>query len=798
MMVKLLALDTETTGKDHYHGALPFFVTVCDDEDRQTCWHWDVNPLTREVCVDPDDLATIRGAVDGADRVVGQNLKFDAQALANVGFGDWPWDKTEDTLIAGHVLASNQRHDLTSMATEYLGIDIEPYEHRLGEAVKSCRRQVHQQRLRQKRGSDCSNLSSWRIAEEGLPEMPSAKGGSGKKSTDRDKLWKFDMWLPQAMSDHQGLPYSHPWRSVLADYSNADSAVTVKLWQAMEHELHRRGLWAIYRERMKVVPIALEMEQLGVTVNIDRLHQLKAKYKEESSTAAEKCLSLAASKGYSLTLPKSGNNRSLIDFCFKVLKLRPVAYGEKSGEPSLDKETMEHWRLSLSPGVALDFVQALKTKRERDTSISYLEGYERFAIPTAEGVNDDADCQPTHAVAAAGRGTSAGAGRHLAGPRGNGRLPEGAGGGRRGAAATTAPLHRQGTERADVPRLARPAEGNGSSIDISTQVGCGWHVLHPNANITGSDTLRWSMSNPNPQNVGKAERDDGLSLRYCFGPAPGREWWSLDAKNIELRIPAYESGEQDLIDLFERENEPPFYGSNHLLNFSVVYPDIWEKELAEVGLEKVGPYCKKKYAATHYQWCKNGDFKLQYGGANADSTFRRGGATALLKGRFAKLEALNQKCLKMANKFGWVETIPDRSVDTKRGYPLLCMRVERGNVKPTLPLNYHVQSTAMWWTMTAMIRCNEQLKKWRQVGDFDGRIVLQVHDELVFDLPARGDPCNDLCPTRADGMKLFRTSNLWRIRTLQRLMAQGGENIGLPTPVGAEWHPEHWGAGVTL
>ena len=75
-----------------------------------------------------------------------------------------------------------------------------------------------------------------------------------------------------------------------------------------------------------------------------------------------------------------------------------------------------------------------------------------------------------------------------------------------------------------------------------------WYNLHPSLNPTGTDTLRWSSQGPNEQQISKKE---GFNLRYAFGPAPGREWWSLDYQNIELRIPAYESNERVMIDLFE-------------------------------------------------------------------------------------------------------------------------------------------------------------------------------------------------------------------------------------------------------
>jgi len=312
-----------------------------------------------------------------------------------------------------------------------------------------------------------------------------------------------------------------------------------------------------------------------------------------------------------------------------------------------------------------------------------------------------------------------------------------------------------------------------------------WFRLHPTLNPTGTDTLRWSCVNPNGQQISKKDK---VNLRRCLCPAPGREWWSLDAKNIELRIPAYESGEGDLIDLFERQSEPPFYGSQHLLNFSTVYPDIWQEALGKFGPEDAGKYCKTEYESSWYQWVKNGDFAIQYncGERTADRAFHRNGSYIALKSRFAKLENLNQWCIAEARKKGYVETIPDRSVDPDRGYPLLVSRTDYGDVMPTTPLNYRVSGSACWWMIQAMIRCDEQLLRWaREEPGFDGFIALQIHDELLFDFPRGSGPEPHL-------------TNLPKIRTIQKLMERGGDDIGVPTPVTVEYHSESWASGKVI
>ena len=697
-----LSLDTETTGIDPYHGSCPFFVTLCDEEGNQTFWEWDVDPLTRQPVIPSGDLDELDGMIETADELVLQNAKFDVTALATIKMphGPWPWGVTHDTLMAGHLLASNQPHDLTTMALVYLGVNIKPYENDLKQAVKEARAIAKHQ------------YPEWAVARVGDAEMPSVKGGAGA----------CDYWLPRAIAKQSDYPSDHPWWTVLRMYSNADSAVTVELFKVMRSKLHERGLWEIYLERMKCLPVAYEMERTGVTVSRDRLDELRDVYSKESRQAGRTCLKVARDLGYDLELPKTGNNNSLLYFCFgkerdvgeggvvrdEWLKL-PVVGKTDSGKPSLDKVAMELYLDTLETGPQKTFIRSLSAKRKRDTALQYIENYERFALP---------------------------------------RIPVG---------------------------------------DVNPLTGAGWYVLHPSLNPTGADTLRWSSSNPNEQNISKqgmrciecwgegckkcgGEGTDARNLRYAFGPAPGFEWWSLDYANIELRIPAYQSGEEKMIELFEKPDDPPFFGSYHLLNASVIYPDLFWS-LAE----KEGEF-KHKYKSSWYQWCKNAGFALIYGCQEQkfDATAHKRGSYALLKEKLPKLFQLSLQMQEQANKRGYVETIPDRTVCSDRGYPIMCSRTKWGKVSPTIPLNYMVQSTAMWATMKAMIRAHEYFK----TECPQGRIVLQVHDELVVELP--------YAPKKR---------NMPKVRRVASLMRQSGDDIGIPLDVGIEYHPNNWSEG---
>ena len=116
------ALDCESTGLDLRHGARPYLVTVCFDDGNQQWWEWSVDPLTRRVKSDVQDVAEMIELLESADEIIGQNFKFDAAALWTVGidFASY-WPKVRDTLILGHLLHSGQRHDLTAMALLWLG-----------------------------------------------------------------------------------------------------------------------------------------------------------------------------------------------------------------------------------------------------------------------------------------------------------------------------------------------------------------------------------------------------------------------------------------------------------------------------------------------------------------------------------------------------------------------------------------------------------------------------------------------------------------------------------------------------
>jgi len=131
-----------------------------------------------------------------------------------------------------------------------------------------------------------------------------------------------------------------------------------------------------------------------------------------------------------------------------------------------------------------------------------------------------------------------------------------------------------------------------------------------------------------------------------------------------------------------------------------------------------------------------------------------------------------------AERDGYVETLPDRTVDECRGYPILCSRNNWGQIKPTIPLNYHVSSTCMWVVTRGMVAVADYLKS------VDGAsLIMQIHDEIVLDFPYRK-----------------KMGNLPKLKKIKSILDRLGNDLvpRINIPFGIEYHPENWAEGETV
>lgn len=268
---------------------------------------------------------------------------------------------------------------------------------------------------------------------------------------------------------------------------------------------------------------------------------------------------------------------------------------------------------------------------------------------------------------------------------------------------------------------------------------CPWLRLHAHFNITGTATTRFSSSDPNAQNISKKE---DYNLRKVFGPPPGRVWLSMDFNNIEMRIFAWQSESRDLIEAFESGQ------SFHM----VIAKVLWPKMVAKMGEEAF------KETDT-YRWVKNGNFALIYGASprKADATYHQKGAYAKIRKRLKAIDRFMAEKNEEAQALGYITTLG--------GY-----RLQVPTSRPHVAVNYFVQGSAGIFLMEAMLRCDEYLQALE-----DYYMIMQVHDELDFDVPGNFEP-----QVAVD---------------LQDLMEQSGRTYHVPTPVQIDLVKSSWATG---
>jgi DNA polymerase-1 len=237
--------------------------------------------------------------------------------------------------------------------------------------------------------------------------------------------------------------------------------------------------------------------------------------------------------------------------------------------------------------------------------------------------------------------------------------------------------------------------------------------LHTTFGQTGTATGRLSSANPNLQNI-PIRTELGRGIRAAFIAEPGHVLLTADYSQIELRLLAHFSCDPLLVEAYRRGDDvhtltasqvfgvPPLMVSPEhrrqakVVNFGIVYG------LSPFGLSQnlgIEPAEAKQFIANYFE---------QYKGVRAfiDKTLEQA-----------------RRDLKVRTLFGRVRPIPD--INSKNAN-------QRGFAERTA-VNTPLQGTAADLIKVAMIRIDAALQE-RQLKS---RMTLQVHDELVFEVPER-------------------------------------------------------------
>jgi DNA polymerase I len=232
--------------------------------------------------------------------------------------------------------------------------------------------------------------------------------------------------------------------------------------------------------------------------------------------------------------------------------------------------------------------------------------------------------------------------------------------------------------------------------------------LHTTFNQTAAATGRLSSTNPNLQNI-PIRTEQGREIRACFVAEDGCRLVSADYSQVELRLLAHIAGEPVLKEIFKRgedvhtataeailggRTDPGTRSKAKMVNYGIVY-----------GLSAFGLADRLQIPKEEAQ-----EF--------IDAYFER----------FPRVKAFIDETIERAREEGHVATLFGR---IRRVPELRSRQFQTRSLGERLAVNMVIQGTAADIIKVAMVRCRDELR----VAGLATRLVLQIHDELLFEAP---------------------------------------------------------------
>jgi DNA polymerase I len=232
--------------------------------------------------------------------------------------------------------------------------------------------------------------------------------------------------------------------------------------------------------------------------------------------------------------------------------------------------------------------------------------------------------------------------------------------------------------------------------------------LHTTFNQTATATGRLSSTDPNLQNI-PIRTEQGREIRACFVAEPGDRLISADYSQVELRLLAHIADEPALKEIFRRgedvhtataeailggRTDPGTRSKAKMVNYGIVYG------LSAFGLAD----------------------RLQIEQEEAQQFI-----DAYLE-RFPRVKAFIEETIERAREDGHVTTLFGR---IRRVPELRSRQFQTRSLGERLAVNMVIQGTAADIIKVAMVRARDELR----AAGLSTRLVLQIHDELLFEGP---------------------------------------------------------------
>jgi len=235
--------------------------------------------------------------------------------------------------------------------------------------------------------------------------------------------------------------------------------------------------------------------------------------------------------------------------------------------------------------------------------------------------------------------------------------------------------------------------------------------VHSNFNQARAATGRLSSDNPNLQNI-PIKDEEGREIRKAFEPRnEDHILLAADYSQIELRLIAEISKDEAMMEAFIQGND--FHRATAAKVYNVPYEEV---------------------TADQRRNAKTVNFSITYGAGATNLSrqlnIKRTEASELIATYFKQFQGLKKymdDTIEFARKHGYVKTLLGRrrnlrDINSKNG-------LSRSNAE-RMAINTPIQGTAADMIKIAMINIHKQM----QEDQYQSKMILQVHDELVFDV----------------------------------------------------------------
>jgi DNA polymerase I-like protein with 3'-5' exonuclease and polymerase domains len=300
--------------------------------------------------------------------------------------------------------------------------------------------------------------------------------------------------------------------------------------------------------------------------------------------------------------------------------------------------------------------------------------------------------------------------------------------------------------------------------------------LHGQYRDTGTRLTRMSGENPNNQNVAKDDDGDnvvhinefikslGINPRAIFVPPSNELWFAADGNQLQLRIFAAVSGDRNLIAAFENNEKLHNYVARRIFKLK-------ESDPVSDAQKRVAKGCNfgSIFGAT--------DNKI-------DETAGIEGISKLYAELFPDAKGFMRDTMERAARDGYVTT--------PGGYRLVVDAIHAG-------VNYIVSGCEGEIMKRAMTACHHYLKSITRPavqelcgfsGGTTGRVLMQIHDELLFAFKPRVNPAKNRKKAIAECMP--------HLSMLKFQMEGAGRRLGITTPMEFKIIETSWADGTNI